>query len=246
METVKTAVTSLLSNKKILFVLTSADKFTQGSVKGKPTGYYLPELAHPYYVVTSAGYTITMASPQGGAAPLDPSSVEAFKDDAECTKFLNDSEAQQAVKNTVPLISINNITGYDAVFYVGGHGPCFDLWDDVNSIDLIQKFVASEKPVSAVCHGPVVFTKVKAADGTTPFVKGRRVTCFTDEEERQAKLEDAVPFLVETKLRDLGATFESADAAWGEHVVRDGHLITGQNPASAAKTARVLLEAIAG
>lgn len=134
---------------------------------------------------------------------------------------------------------------YAAVFYVGGHGPCFDLWQDVNSIELIGKFVAADKPVSAVCHGPVVFCNVKLPDGK-PLVAGRRVTCFTDAEERQVGLEDAIPFLVESRLRELGATFESAPEAWGEHVVRDGKLVTGQNPASAKKTAAVLIEVIEG
>ena len=239
METVKKAVNSVTGNQ-VLFVLTSADKFTQGKVAGKPTGWYLPELAHPYYVIKEAGYSITFASPQGGKAPLDPSSVEAFKDDAECTRFQNDQEAQKLVNETVPLFEVQH-TQYLAIFYVGGHGPCFDLVSDVNSIELISKFWDAGKPVSAVCHGPVVFTNVNV--NGEALVKGRNVTCFTDEEEEQAGLTDAVPELVESKLRSLGAHF-NAGKAWGENVVVDGMLITGQNPASASLTAKKLVEAI--
>lgn len=208
----------------------------------KLTHWGSPEIAHPYYKVREAGYVVDVASPSGGKAPLDPSSVEAFKDDAECTKFLNDSEAQSLVTKTTPLFEVAH-TAYEGVFYVGGHGPCFDLYKDINSIELIEKFIAAEKPVSAVCHGPVVFVNVKNPDGS-PFVKGKKITCFTDEEETQAGLVDAIPFLVETRLKELGATFEKAPKAWGEYVTRDGKFITGQNPASAAKTAQYLIAAI--
>lgn len=244
MESVTSAVNSVIGavtpSKKILFVLTSADKF----LNGKPTGWYLPEMAHPYYECIEAGYTVDVASPAGGKSPLDPSSVEAFKSDELCTRFLNDSAAQKLVSSTIPLYEIQH-TAYEAIFYVGGHGPCFDLYKDINSIELLQKFIAAGKPVSAVCHGPVVFTQVTNPDGSY-FVKGKKITCFTDVEEQQAGLTDAIPFLVESKLKDLGGIFEKAAQPWGEHVVRDGQLITGQNPASAGKTARVLMQAIEG
>lgn len=237
---VNTAINAVTPSKKILFVLTSADKL----LNGKPTGWYLPEMAHPYYECINAGYTVDVASPAGGKAPLDPSSVESFKEDELCTKFLNDSAAQHLVSNTTPLYEVQH-TGYEAIFYVGGHGPCFDLYKDLNSIELLKKFIDAGKPVSAVCHAPVVFTQLTNNDGSY-FVKDKKITCFTDVEEEQAGLTKAIPFLVESKLTELGGRFEKAQQPWGEHVVRDGKLVTGQNPASAGKTARVLMEVIEG
>ena len=199
-------------------------------------------MAHPYYEILDAGYSIDVASPAGGKAPLDPSSVEAFKSDPLCTRFQGDSVAQSLVSATIPLFEIQH-TAYEAIFYVGGHGPCFDLYKDINSIELIQKFIAAGKPVSAVCHGPVVFVNVKDAQGEH-FVKGKKLTCFTNVEEEQAGLTHAIPFLVQSRLTELGGSFEQAPEPWGEYVTRDGLLITGQNPASAGKTAKVLLEAL--
>lgn len=238
---VNSSINAVTPTKKILFVLTSADKF----LNGKPTGWYLPEMAHPYYECINSGYTVDVASPNGGKAPLDPSSVESFKSDPQCTQFLNDSKAQNLVNSTMPLYEIQH-TGYEAIFYVGGHGPCFDLYKDINSIELLQKFIQAGKPVSAVCHGPIVFTQLVNPDDGSYFVKGKAITCFTDVEEEQAGLTKAIPFLVESKLKELGANFENAKEPWGEHVVRDGQMITGQNPASAGKTARVLIQAIEG
>ncbi|ORY78235.1 ThiJ/PfpI domain-containing protein [Protomyces lactucae-debilis] len=237
MEAIKNKVASV-TGKKVLFVLTSHDQL----LSGKPTGWYLPEFCHPYAVFKKAGYAIDIASPKGGKAPLDPSSIDGFKDDAACKEYyLENDDVKKLIDNTTPLFEIQH-TAYAAIFTVGGHGPCFDLYKDVNFIELTEKFIAAGKPVSAVCHGPVVFVNVKNPDGT-PFVQGKKITCFTDEEERQAQKVEEIPFLVETKLKELGAKFENTEA-WGVHTVRDGQLITGQNPASAEKTAELLLAAI--
>ncbi|PRP82668.1 hypothetical protein PROFUN_10032 [Planoprotostelium fungivorum] len=219
---------------KVLFVLTSHNTL----LNGKPTGWYLPEAAHPYYVLSSQ-YTVEWASPAGGKAPLDPTSVEQFKEDAECQKFLKDEAAQNGVNNTKKLDSISE-KDYDAIFYVGGHGPCFDLVDSSVSQKLISDFYSAGKPTAAVCHGPVVFTHVKDKDGK-PLVAGKKVTCFTDEEEAQAQLTEQIPFLVEKKLRELGAVFEKADKPWGCKVCVEGNFITGQNPASAGETGKAIL-----
>ncbi|KAG9252201.1 ThiJ/PfpI family protein [Emericellopsis atlantica] len=223
---------------KILVVLTSADKMT---TTGKPTGWYLPELAHPYDVLAPKA-ELVMASPKGGKAPLDQASVEAFKEDKASVEFLNNKSS--VWENTTPLKEfLGRANEFDALFYPGGHGPMFDLATSEDSIKLIQEFWAAGKPVSAVCHGPIVFANVKNADGTA-FVKGKTVTGFTNTEEEQAGLTDAMPFLLETELKKNGANFVLADQPWGEKVVTDGKLITGQNPASAKGVGEAIAKAL--
>lgn len=197
-----------------------------------------PELAHPYDVLEPKA-ELVIASPKGGSAPLDPSSVEAFANDESCKKFLGRKELWE---NTKPLKEfLGRASEFDAIFYPGGHGPMYDLVDDKDSIQLIQEFYAAGKPVSAVCHGPIVFANVNV-DGK-PLVEGRTVTGFTNEEEDQAQLSDAMPFLLEDVLKSKGANFAKTQA-WGEKVVVDGQVITGQNPASAHGVGEALLKAI--
>ncbi|KAM0755383.1 class I glutamine amidotransferase-like protein [Meredithblackwellia eburnea MCA 4105] len=226
---------------KILFILTSHSKL----LNDHPTGWYLPECAHPYYILKKAGYEIEFASPKGGKAPLDPASVDAFKEDKECVEFLNNKETQELVNTTLKLSDVGD-SEYAAIFYVGGHGPCFDLATDKTSIALIEKVFASGRPVSAVCHGPVVFHQVRTADGKSIF-SGRKVTCFSNEEEEQVNMTRAIPFLVESDIRAKGGIFINERKPWGVEVVTDrtgGILITGANPASAGATAEAILEAL--
>ncbi|BGO94739.1 hypothetical protein NBRC10512_007314 [Rhodotorula toruloides] len=226
----------MAANKNILFVLTSHDKF----LSGKPTGWYLPEAAHPYYVFKNAGYNITFASPKGGKAPLDPSSVEMFKEDEEATKFLNDPEAKKLYENTKKLVDVK-ADDYASQIFIGGHGPLFDLTTDQDSIALIHSFLSSNKPVAAVCHAPTVFLGCQDPKTGEALVKGKKVTCFSNEEEKQAGLVDEIPFLVETQLRGVGADFQNTRQPWGEEVCEDGLVITGANPASAGAMAKKLL-----
>ncbi|KAJ9094740.1 hypothetical protein QFC21_005898 [Naganishia friedmannii] len=216
--------------KKILVVLTSADKLPNG----KPTGWYLPELAHPYYELKD-DFELTLVSPAGGAAPLDPASVEAFKSDELATKFLSDSEAQKLVKNTTKLSSVDP-SKFDAIFYVGGHGPVVDLAVDQDSIKLIENFYSSGKITAAVCHAPAVF-KNTTHDGK-PLVAGKKFTGFSNAEEEAVGMTNDVPFLLESALKDLGGKYEKAPEAWAPWVVVDGNLYTGQNPASAGPLAQ--------
>lgn len=197
-----------------------------------------PELAHPYDELASTA-ELVLASPKGGVAPLDPSSVEAFKDDQSSKNFL----AKKLWENTAPLKDfVGRSSEFAAIFYPGGHGPMYDLVDDKDSIALIEEFYKAGKPVSAVCHGPTVFANVKI-DGK-PLVEGREVTGFTNEEETMVGLADAMPFLLEDRLKAVGAKWSQADAAWGEKVVVDGQIITGQNPASAKAIGAALAKAI--
>src|ERR1700750_2800849 len=163
---------------KILMVITSHDQLGN---TGRKTGFWLEELAAPYYVFKDAGVEITLASPKGGRPPLDPKSNEPeFRTDL-ALRFKNDAAAEAQLDKTVRLDSVKQ-EDFDTVFYPGGHGPMWDLAEDQNSIKLIEAFLAAGKPVAAVCHAPGVLHRVKTADGK-PLVEGKNVTGFTDGEE---------------------------------------------------------------
>lgn len=224
---------------KILMVLTSHDEL---GTTGKKTGFWLEELAAPYYAFLDAGAEITLASPKGGQPPLDPKSDEPDSQIDETRRFHADSAAQAALASTVRLDTVNQET-FDAVFYPGGHGPLWDLANDKHSISLIEQTLQAGKPVALVCHAPGVLRDVKNADGT-PLVKGRKVTGFTNSEEEGVGLTDVVPFLVEDVLKQNGGLYSRGDD-WQSYTVQDGLLITGQNPGSSAETAKVLLAKLA-
>ncbi|MCM2475864.1 type 1 glutamine amidotransferase domain-containing protein [Rhizobium sp. CG5] len=220
---------------KILMVLTSHDQLGD---TGKKTGFWLEEFAAPYYVLKDAGADITLASPSGGQPPLDPKSDEADAQTEATHRFKADPAAQAALASTRPLSEIE-AAEFDAVFYPGGHGPLWDLAEDGNSIRLIEAFVATDRPVATVCHAPGVLRHVRGADGK-PLVSGRRVTGFTNSEEEAVGLTDVVPFLVEDMLVANGGHYEKG-GDWAVHVVTDGKLVTGQNPASSEEAAKALL-----
>ncbi|BDY16127.1 dimethylallyltransferase [Sulfitobacter pontiacus] len=220
---------------KILMVLTSHDKLGD---TGNKTGFWLEEFAAPYYVFKDAGAEITLASPKGGQPPLDPSS-DADDAQTDATKrFKGDDAAQKELANTEVLSSVS-ADGFDAIFYPGGHGPLWDLAEDKASINLIESFAASDRPVGAVCHAPAVFKHTKGTDDK-PLVSGKTVTGFTNTEEEAVGLTDVVPFLVEDMLKTNGGTYKKGDD-WASFVVTDGKLITGQNPASSEEAAHKLL-----
>lgn len=206
---------------------------------GKKTGWYLPEMAHPYHVFKKAGFSMTLVSPKGGKAPLDPSSLEAFKEDPVCKEFLADSEAMKAVDNTIALEAVDP-TKFDVVFCVGGHGPMFDLPDNKTLEKAVTTIYEKGGIASAVCHGPAGIVNTKLSNGEY-LVKGKKVTCFTDKEEEMMKLVEAMPFLLETKLKEHGAVFENADP-WQSCVSCDQRVVTGQNPASATPLAEKIVE----
>jgi len=223
----------------ILIVLTSHD--TLGTT-GRKTGFWLEELAAPYYAFQDAGARIVLASPAGGQPPLDPKSNEPSFQTELTRRFETDAAAMDQLANTVRLDSVSQ-GDFDAVFYPGGHGPLWDLAEDRNSIALIESFIGARKPVALVCHAPGVLRHVKQANGS-PLVDGKRVTGFTNSEEAAVGLTDIVPFLVEDELKAKGGVFSRTDD-WGSYVVADGLLVTGQNPGSSAETAQVLLQALA-
>ncbi|MCS3527060.1 type 1 glutamine amidotransferase domain-containing protein [Acinetobacter johnsonii] len=221
---------------KILVVLTSHDQLGN---TGEKTGFWLEELAAPYYAFLDAGAEITLASPQGGQPPLDPKSDSPDAQTEDTDRFNADTTAMQALAHTKKLSEVS-VADYDAVFYPGGHGPLWDLAEDASSIALIEQAIASDKPVAAVCHAPGVLRHVKTPEGT-PVVSGKAVTGFSNTEEQAVGLTDVVPFLVEDMLKTNGGHYSKTDD-WQVHVQVDGLLVTGQNPASSAATATALLK----
>lgn len=224
----------------ILMVLTSHDQLGN---TGKKTGFWLEEFASPYYAFKDAGASVTLVSPKGGQPPLDPKSDEPDSQTDATRRFKADSEAQQALAHTGKLSKVSG-DGFDAVFYPGGHGPLWDLAEDQQSIELIASMAAAGKIVCAVCHAPGVLRHVKATNGS-PLVQGKNVTGFTNTEEAGVELTDVVPFLVEDMLVKNGANY-SKGADWQSHVVTDGKLITGQNPASSQAAALAVLRQLEG
>jgi len=222
-------------SQRILIVLTSHDQLGD---TGKTTGFWLEELAAPYYVFQNAGVEITLASPAGGQPPLDPAS-DAEDGQTEATRrFKQDQQAQAALGATHRLADMQ-ADDFDGVFYPGGHGPLWDLANDADSRRLIETFIAQGKPVASVCHAPIVLINARDSAGE-PLVKNRDVTGFTNGEEDAVGLTDVVPHLVEDALVQHGANYSKAED-FTPYVRVDGQLITGQNPPSSAATAEALM-----
>lgn len=221
---------------KILIVLTSHDQLGD---TGEKTGFWLEEFAAPYYLLKDAGAAITLASPKGGQPPLDPKSALPENQTESTKRFNGDSAAQAELAKTKKLAEVS-ADDFDALFFPGGHGPMWDLADNALTIALIEAFVKAGKPVAAVCHAPVALVNAKGMDGAY-LVKGKRVTGFTNEEEAAVGLTAVVPFLLEDRLKERGGIFSRA-ANWAPHVLVDGKLVTGQNPASSGPVAEELLK----
>jgi putative intracellular protease/amidase len=224
---------------KILMVLTSHDQLGD---TGRKTGFWLEEFAAPYYRFKDAGAEVVIASPKGGQPPLDPKSNEPNFQTDLTHRFEADSNAQAQLASTVRLDSVGQ-EDFDTVFYPGGHGPMWDLAEDRNSIRLLESFVAARKVFAVVCHSTGALRHVRTPDGKM-FVEGKTVTGFTDGEEEEVGLTKVVPFLVEDEMMNLGATFSKV-RNWGVHIVRDGLLVTGQNPASSGPAAVELMKMVA-
>lgn len=222
---------------KILVVLTSHDKLGDTGLK---TGFWLEELAAPYYAFKDAGAELTLASPKGGQPRLDPKSSDPASQTDATRRFEADADAKAQLAATRVLADVS-VDDYDAVFYPGGHGPLWDLAEDLHSIALIERALSAGKPVATVCHAPGVLRHVKDPSTGESVVRGKRVTGFTNSEEAAVELTEVVPFLVEDMLKTNGGRFERAPD-WAPHVAVDGLLITGQNPASSEPVAEALLE----
>jgi len=222
---------------KILMVLTSHDVLGN---TGRKTGFWLEEFAAPYFVFRDAGVAVTLASPKGGQPPVDPKSDEPGNQTEAMARFKKDAVAQKALSQTQKLAEMKS-ADFDTIFYVGGHGPLWDLAESKDSIALLESFYNSGKFIALVCHSPGVLRHVTYKG--EPLVKGKRVTGFTNGEEEAVKLTHVVPFLVEDELLRLGAIFEKKKD-WDVYAVTDGRLVTGQNPASSTTAAQALVKLV--
>lgn len=221
---------------KVLMVLTSHDEL---GTTGEKTGFWLEEFTSPYYTFKDAGAEVVIASPKGGQPPLDPKSDAPDAQTDSTRRFDKDTDAQHQLATTIPLADIKE-EDFDTVFYAGGHGPLWDLTNSATSIELIQAFDRAQKPIGFVCHAPAVLKNVKTESGDS-FVKGKKVTGFSNSEEAAVQLTDVVPFLIEDEFKAQGAHYEKG-ADWSSYTVTDGHLITGQNPASSEAVAEQLVK----
>lgn len=211
---------------KVLIVVTS---HSQLGTTGKLTGYYLPEVSHPYTALKERGIQVDIGSPKGGKAPLDPNSLD-LSDPINKT-FWDSQETRNKLENTIKLSDINP-KEYQAIFFAGGHGTMFDFRNQPEINKLTSSIYENGGIVAAVCHGPAALIDVKLSNGKY-LVAEKNVAAFSNNEEEAAGLTEVMPFLLETELVKKGASYTSA-GLWQKHVVVDGRLVTGQNPASAS------------
>jgi len=220
----------------VQFVLTSNNKL---GTTGKKTGTWLEEFIAPYYNLIDSGYDVSIATPAGGEAPIDPVSEQQIYETELYARFVNDELLKNRLRNTIELKYISD-SSISALVYPGGHGPLWDLKSDPHSIALITKMLNSNKPVATICHAGCVLLDV-VNDDDSPFVSGKHLTAFSDSEEAEVEMLDIVPYLVESELKKLGAKYSKGDN-WSNYTQVDGNLITGQNPASAIALAEKLKE----
>lgn len=224
-----------MSRPKILIVLTSHAELGD---TGKKTGFWLEELAVPYLELSKAGAEVHLASPKGGRPPADPGSEKS--DHPAVKDFLADADATAKLADTKRIDSLTET--YDAVLVAGGHGVMWDLARSDAVAKLLSDTYRAGRVVGAVCHGPAALVGATKENGE-PLVAGHRVAGFSNEEEKAAELQDIMPFLLESRLTELGGKYERGPI-WEAFAVRDRNLVTGQNPASSQRVARELLAAL--
>lgn len=227
-----------------LFVVSAADHWTLNDGTQHPTGYWAEELVAPHRLFTEAGWSITIATPNGVAPTADPGSLTPDATGSEAR-----SEELRAYLASIPGLtaptSLDRVTAtdYDVVFYPGGHGPMEDLAVDATSGRIMTDTLASGRILGVLCHAPAALLAAEAADGTWPFL-AYRMTGFTDAEEALVGLAPKAKWLVQARLIELGADFVEGPS-FAEHIEIDRNLYTGQNPASSVKLARAIIDAVA-
>jgi len=222
---------------KVIFVVTNHTKWPKK--KKEKIGWYLPEVAHPYYILIQAGIQVVFASPRGGGAEADPESVKNYEKDEKCIKFTKEKLDKDNKLETYAISALNH-KDYQAIFFAGGHGTMFDFPDDKFLQQAAVTIYENDGIVSAVCHGPAALVNIKLSDGEY-LVKDKNVTGFTNSEEKVAKVDDLVPFSLEDELVKKGGKFKGAQD-WSCNVIVDGRLITGQNPSSAGAVAEAIIK----
>ena len=227
-----------MANKHILMVLTSHSELGNTGTK---TGFWVEEFAAPYYTFIDQNIRVSIATPKGGQAPIDPNSELADFQTADTQRFNQDDTAQALIANTLVLAEQSS-DDFDAIFYPGGHGPLWDLTDNIDSIQLIEAFLKTAKPVAAVCHASAALLNVKNSEGEF-VLSNKAVTGFSNSEEEAVQLTNVVPFLLEDELAKRGANYQKAPD-WNAFAIKDGLIITGQNPASSSITAKHLVDHI--
>jgi putative intracellular protease/amidase len=218
--------------KHVLFILTNAAEIGPNQ---RPTGYFFPEVAHPYEVFAEAGVSVEYASLQGGAIPED-----GYDENDPSQRAFRNSAAYRRLNRSRRLSEVD-VLDYDAIFFPGGLGPMVDIANNPEVQQAVERAWNGGKIVAAVCHGPAALLGAKLEDGTA-LVKGRKLTSFSNDEEAGYAQAD-VPFNLEDALRAEGAEYASA-AVWQEKVVVDGRLMTGQNPASGGPLAKEIVKAL--
>lgn len=224
-----------MQTNRILLVVTSSDRVGKAL---EPTGFWLEEVAGPYYAFVDAKCEVTVASPLGGQAPIDPTSLKEENQTASTRRFEADVKAQRTLGHTLKLSTID-ANKYDAVFFAGGHGTMTDFPTDASVKTTVEIFYRSGKPVASVCHGPACLVGATGR-GNEPVVKNHRFTCFSDVEEKQIGADSYVPFMLESTLKAQGGVPQQA-SPFQPNVVADRQLITGQNPASSIPTAEAVI-----
>lgn len=226
-------------SSKALILTTSHDRLGE---TGRATGFYWEELATPYWALRDAGYDVEFASVKGGRPPADPNSVAQGAELPAVRRFLGDAGALARLERSAAAESVDPAE-HAAVFLPGGHGVMWDLAQTEAVGRVVAQVFERGGVIAAVCHGPAGLLGARLSDGTA-LVAGRRVTGFTDAEEAAVGLTEVMPYLLESRLRELGGVFEASAANFEPHAVRDGRLVTGQNPASSQRIADLLLEAL--
>ena len=221
---------------RVVMVLTSHSELGN---TGEKTGFWLEEFAAPYYAFVDAGADVVIAAPEPGEPPVDPRSSEPENQTEATQRFANDVAAKVKLANPVSLDQVN-VNETDALFFPGGHGPMWDLATSDATAQLVEAFYAQGKVIGAVCHGPAALVKAQTPQGDS-ILKGKKLTGFTNDEEKAVQLDQVVPFALETRLRELGGDFSQADV-FQPYVVTDGTLVTGQNPPSSAPTAEAIVK----